>query len=299
MQENHLYNKLKNVYTLENLNKISSQIINAYRDKNYDYIKNLRRSITPTVRIIESKINKIFSKLIMLYHPDRLGYYKKEIEKCHKNDALEKLPQFLHIFQVLDYIDNIESGKSILFETQHESEAQYKYGFEDLNNDINPHAATIYNNYQPDPCRNEIYDFISALKHKEYGNLDIVYHEHDLNNIEGDLELSDYNISNLTGLEQCTNLVTLDLSNNNIFDVTNVGYLHLLEEIDLSFNQVSTIDALAGLNFLRSVDLSFNQIEDISPLFDLINLEYLNVIGNKIADNQIEIFREKGITIIF
>ena len=143
----------------------------------------------------------------------------------------------------------------------------------------------------------EYYDFKSALKHKEYGNLDVIYQDHDFVQIEGDLELSGYRIDDLSGIELCIHLITLDLSNNEIFDITNLRFLHLLEELDLSYNKVHNIDILSELHYLTHLDLAFNNAEDISSLLQLNRLEYVNVIGNNIPEFQINALKGRGVII--
>jgi len=101
-----LYDKLLDGYTLENLTRITAKIIEAYRNKNHNLLHNLINCLGETVHIVDSKINKSFSKLIMLYHPDRLVYYRKEIKKNHARIDDKRLNQFSHIFQTLEFINN-------------------------------------------------------------------------------------------------------------------------------------------------------------------------------------------------
>lgn len=69
-------------------------------------------------------------------------------------------------------------------------------------------------------------------------------------------------ISDLTGLEYCTNLT----------------YLHLID------NSISQIDELVGLAGLRDLNLQGNNIADISPLSSLGNLSILQLTGNPVSD---------------
>jgi len=291
-----LYDRLIQSYTQENLNKITHKLVEAYRNKNFSYLNRLASSIQESIPAKADKINKLFSQLIMLYHPDRLGFYRKEIARHHSNGEIKNLDQFSHIFQILEEINkpglsSSEPSSSSVDSDQNESDW---YG------DAVDWNEVVYDQaHERETFESGVYDFISALKEKEYGNLDVVYRKQDLANTEGDLELSGYDIQDLSGLEFCTNIVTLDLSNNRIFDITSIGYLHLLEELDLSFNQISQIDALSELDYLKVLDLSFNQIRDIRPLFDLNHLEYINFVGNRIQESQIQVLRKKGIVVIY
>lgn len=82
------------------------------------------------------------------------------------------------------------------------------------------------------------------------------------------VDASGLNVSNLEGLENCTNLTELDLSNNAVKNIGALTNLQNLVSLDLSNNQITRIDALSGLFFLRYLDLSGadNDIRDFSAL---------------------------------
>ena len=93
----------------------------------------------------------------------------------------------------------------------------------------------------------------------------------------------------------------IDASGSNITDLTGLELCHNLINLDLSHNQISGITSLAGLISLTDLDLDNNQISDISPLTDLINLINLNLVGNQLtanADSIIHTFKEAGTTVI-
>ncbi len=120
------------------------------------------------------------------------------------------------------------------------------------------------------------------------------------------LEWSQRKITDLTGLEYCTNLqelrlwatkisdisplsslkslTNLNLSHNQIRDISPLGGLTNLRRLELGLNQVSDISALSGLTNLRQLSLNSNPISDISPLSSLKNLTSLNLSGNPISD---------------
>ena len=291
-----LYDRLIKVYTQENLNKITHKLVEAYRSKNFSYLDRLASSIQESIPVKADRINKLFSQLVMLYHPDRLEFYRKEIATHHGNGEIKNLNRFSHIFRILEQIDKpgpipSESQSRSVYPDQNEH---------DMYGDAVDWNEVIYDaEHERETFENGEYDFISALKEKEYGNVDVVYRKQDLANTEGDLELSGYDIRDLSGLELCTSIVTLDLSNNHIFDITSIGYLHLLEELDLSFNQISQIQVLSELEYLKTLDLSFNHIQDIKALFDLNHLEYINLIGNEIPQNQRDVLRKKEVVVVY
>jgi Leucine-rich repeat (LRR) protein len=91
-------------------------------------------------------------------------------------------------------------------------------------------------------------------------------------------------ITDLTGLEHCINLVSLDLHDNRISDISPLAGLTNLEWLDLSYNRIGDISPLAGLTKLKWLYLYNNLISDISPLVNLTSLIYLFLHTNQISD---------------
>ena len=91
-------------------------------------------------------------------------------------------------------------------------------------------------------------------------------------------------IANLSGLEYCINLISLDLRDNQIGDISALAGLTKLEWLDLSYNLISDISPLAGLTNLKWLYLYNNEIVDVSPLAGLTKLLYLYVQSNQIVD---------------
>lgn len=104
--------------------------------------------------------------------------------------------------------------------------------------------------------------------------------------LEGLTSLSavNQNVIDLTGLEHCTNLESLELQQNQIHDVSPLAGLTGLTTLRLSENQISDIEPLANLIGLEHLHLSGNGISDISPLADLPNLAVLMLLDNQIRD---------------
>lgn len=91
-------------------------------------------------------------------------------------------------------------------------------------------------------------------------------------------------ISNLKGIEYCTNLNWLILSNNQISDISPLAGLVNVESLWLGNNNITNIDALADMVNLHALKLENNDLSDISVLANLVNLESLDVSGNKITE---------------
>ncbi|NQT24638.1 leucine-rich repeat domain-containing protein [candidate division KSB1 bacterium] len=280
MDKRNLFDQLLSLYTQANLNHIASWIISAFKLKNHKVLLDLVKRIPEVPFASEKNISKLFTQLMILYHPDKLLSILKKIEDAYKDGPIETLKHFLHISSTLAFIEKTAAQPS---EDQNIQSSNQRA-------DCSP--AT--------PTRMDTNDgsFISALKQKEYGNLDVVYHDGDLINMEGDLELSGYQIQNLSGLELCQNLIELDLSHNTIYDIWALSQLYLIEELNLSSNRIGSIDALESLSHLRILDLSFNDIEDIESLYDLEKLEVVNLIGNPIKEEQLPPLRRRGVVVI-
>jgi len=92
------------------------------------------------------------------------------------------------------------------------------------------------------------------------------------------------NISNLTGLEYCTQLTFLWLGMNQVSDISPLADLTSLTCLQLDSNQISNIAPLGNLTNLTQLHLGFNQISDISPLSNLADLGLLILWSNQIAD---------------
>lgn len=94
----------------------------------------------------------------------------------------------------------------------------------------------------------------------------------------------DSNISDLTGIEHCTNLDTLKLMNNQITDISALSVLTKLLYLDLDNNQITNLSTLGSLTNLTKLWLGDNQIVDISTLSSLTMLQTLHVDFNKITN---------------
>ena len=98
------------------------------------------------------------------------------------------------------------------------------------------------------------------------------------------LKARNANISDLTGLEFATNLITLDLTGNSLSDISPVAGLANLTFLDLDGNALSNISAVAGLTNLTFLDIWGTPISDISPVADLTKLTTLGLGHNNISD---------------
>ncbi len=91
-------------------------------------------------------------------------------------------------------------------------------------------------------------------------------------------------VTDLSGLEYCTNLTILNLDRNQISDISVLSSLTNLTVLGLAGNQVSDISSLATLNNLEYLYLGENKISDVSSLRSLNNLSVLSIYSNRIRD---------------
>ncbi|WP_445249637.1 leucine-rich repeat domain-containing protein [Microcoleus sp. OTE_8_concoct_300] len=99
-----------------------------------------------------------------------------------------------------------------------------------------------------------------------------------------ELELSFYQITDISVLGSLTHLTTLNLRGNRITDISVLGSLTSLTTLYLRENQITDISALRSLTNLTTLYLRENQITDISALGSLTNLTTLDLYNNQITD---------------
>jgi len=89
--------------------------------------------------------------------------------------------------------------------------------------------------------------------------------------------LWDIQIYDLTGLEYCTNLTSLDVSWEKISDISPIANLNKLTSLSIRVNPEIDLTPIEGLNNLTYLNLEGGQITDISLLANLDSLKILNV----------------------
>ncbi|MBX4270708.1 leucine-rich repeat domain-containing protein [Clostridium estertheticum] len=99
-----------------------------------------------------------------------------------------------------------------------------------------------------------------------------------------ELKASNTNISNLSGIQNLTELTLLYLYNNKIENIDDLKGLTKLSVLDLYNNKIENINALKKLTNLTTLYLWNNKIHNIDSLNGLTNLTVLDLWGNKIND---------------
>jgi len=93
-----------------------------------------------------------------------------------------------------------------------------------------------------------------------------------------------WGITDLSGIEYCTNLTWVDLWGNEISDLSPLASLTNVTTLNLGANRISDLSPLASLTNLTMLVLTDNEVSDLSPLASLTNLTMLSLGGNQISD---------------
>jgi Leucine-rich repeat (LRR) protein len=288
-----LYWKLKESYSDTNLNKIAHNLIRLYREKEFEKLQVIAEIVSGEEQI-ESVTNKQgFSKLISIYHPDRIQYYHNELDRYISNgdpEILHRLEHVLLILNIEEIVANIDSLQDIDYCPE------FKWDVNEANFTIftvSPKKSEFKRKHKSSKAGCTFYD---AVKIRMYGNTFIEFPSNYFEDMD-EIEMAESDIDNLDGVEYCIHTETMDLSGNRISDLSPLYGLTMLKDLNLADNQIGDIDALGTLQHLRSIDLSNNRIDDLSPLFELGKLEYIDLTGNKISHDQLNVLKGKGVVV--
>jgi len=295
MQTKELQHKLLEAYSVKNLNNISLTLINLHKAGNFATLQRISEIISDFVTVTIKDDGKGFSRLMMLYHPDRASFHINEINRLAGENNVDRLLEYSHILK-LERIEEI----AVALKSYEDIDYSPVYDW-----DFEAEGFTIINDSEPaDILRTKTntkrvgYSFYDAIKIREYGHTDIEYPSIYLEETE-EFELSSSDINDLYGVQFCINARTIDLSDNRISDITPLFGLTKLEEINLSDNEVGYLDGIGNLVNLKNILLSGNYIEDLSPLFELPMLEYADLRDNRFDVEQISALIESGVVVDF
>lgn len=91
-------------------------------------------------------------------------------------------------------------------------------------------------------------------------------------------------IKDLTGLEKCRSLASLDLAKNAITNLAPIKELTSIQYLNLANNQISDVGPLSKIIALQYIELSNNKVSDLKPLAGLTNMASLYLSNNQITD---------------
>jgi hypothetical protein len=285
------YHEIKERLTIEHLKRITIDIIDSYKNRNF---KQLKKYATVLGLDSETHHSKLFSVLIKKFHPDRLSFILRQVDELYENKDLNGLTRLRDGF-----FFNIAAVRSVP-DTNFEFEQEYTYDEEDFGyKEAEAAEPEDYGETDLDYGEEE-HGFLEAVHRLFAGGLDVTITATDLMDLEGALDMSDYDIEDLEGAQHCVYVSELNLSNNRIEKLGNLSGLTGLFYLYLANNQVENIKPLEGLVHLKELDISFNNISDISPLLKLGELEYVNLLGNPVRDySVVDRLVKKGIIVVF
>ena len=263
------------------LEQLTTSIIEAYKSEDDVTLK----AAAETLSIDTSGERKrLFYRLVREFHPDRLKLLRADFEKAaggSDRTALERLGRMLdlklHVGTIrrerydFEYAEVFRGG------------ADASMGF--MEDD----------SWQPD----DEGSFYDAVKREIFGNQNFHIDPADLGQIDGVLNLQDYNLDDLDGIEYCRNVRILNICGNDISSLYDLQFLNQLEELYASGNRITGIEGLSELPALEIADLSDNDIEDASPLLALPKLKFVDLRSNPVAGQ--DIIRElsaRGVTVL-
>jgi Leucine-rich repeat (LRR) protein len=280
-------------YSHENLNLITGKLILLYKRKSFAKIREIANRISKYIPIEEEKDARCFSRLIILYHPDKGEQFRKEIQQHFAKNDYGNLANYSHIFLMAD-IDNITVStidKNIDYRPEYVWDSDTCDGFDvvDTNEDIEPEEEYAQSDIER--------SFYNMIKIREYGRINVEFPPYYLEDFE-EFEMAYCGLESLDGVEYCIHVKILDVSNNALSDLSCLWDLENLEELYLANNQIGYVDDLSNLINLRVLDISYNQIDDVSTLFELPQLEFVNLMGNPVPHAQITKLQKKGIIVM-
>ena len=289
MEIQTLKNNILKAYSAENLNKISVVLLSLYKNEQFGTLQKIADMISDFVLVEIDENGKGFSKLMMLYHPDRGNFHRVEIERLASENNFDKVLSYSHILK-LERLEEI----SALLESYEDIDYSpvYVWDFDTEGFSVNSDIADNLKTEQKFRVKNKYISFYEAIKIRQYGHTKISFPAYYLEDID-EIELSDSGIRDLDGLQFCIHAINIDLSDNHINDLRPIENLGLLETLNLSNNSLEIIDSLEYLIKLRELDISHNRIRDIEPLFALERLEFVDLRGNPVHKKEIEKLRKK------
>ena len=98
------------------------------------------------------------------------------------------------------------------------------------------------------------------------------------------IKVTNAGIKDLSGLEKCRALASLDLAGNDITDFSAIKDLKRIQYLNLAKNKIENIEPISGLTALQYIELSNNRVKNLSPLEKLSNMRSLYLSNNRISD---------------
>lgn len=275
--------------TTEFFRKRSQKLIELYKARHFSKLNNISNQLFPEkIQSDPSADNKkLFYSLIKIFHPDSYKYHLKRFNEAISNDDTTTIGFYSRLISI-----KLDNGKYNLVESEYNSEEVYIFDKEE-------DESYVFNDVELNESEID-QSIISIISEMFLGNSGKYLESIDLSQIDGELILSNSNISNLDGLQYCIGVTNLDLSHNKIENIYEINSLERLQELDLSNNDIDNIDQLIGLGNLETLYLDSNQIDDIAVLLNLKELKFVSIIDNPLKNMDVlHKLQENGVIVIY
>jgi len=242
-------------------------------------------------------INRIFARLMQTYHPDKLAKIQEEIKTAANTQNLAALQTLDMIYLSGVISDDFHYSTEENYDVSQED--MERFGLEIVEEDYfypMDEEVDVKDTGMRTMRQMSFYDALNELM----GGTN-TYHlsVSDLEGFDNEIDLSDYHIYSLDGVEHCIRVKSLNLSKNHIQEASALEALDNLEAIYLADNAIETLYFVENLTHLRELDISHNHITDISSLLKLNHLEFVNLIGNPLHHlSDIDQLKSRGVLVV-
>lgn len=262
----------------ERLKSASIELIAAHRDKRQAVLDDYARQSGVWPASTAERPPRLFMKLIQIYHPDRLEPLLAQVAAMRAAGDVDGLARLAAQLAPRS-ASRAGPAEAVDFE--------YRWGVHPADFGFGEHEWGDHaeGGWTGRERRRRGVNILEALRREHFGNLELQLTREDLEEMDGEIELPDMEIDDLTGIQLSRHIDGLNLSSNLIEDVAPLRFLRHLRWLDLSNNRIEEIDGLERLRRLEELDLSGNMIDDISAVADLPQLRLLNLAGNPLRQS--------------
>ena len=198
MEAKELYSELVKAYQPDNLNTLSSSLITLYKQKDIATLRRIHAMVYGGDQGAELPLSRLFSKVIVKYHPDHQQQIEGELKTLLGRNDLDGLNSYGHILEV-QHVEVDATGP------QPDTDDSWGYGdLWDDSMDMNGYSYIDDEQQESspfDPVHEAImkHGFMAAVKRKVYGHLNVEFPVHLMADMEI-VEMAEYEIEDLDGV---------------------------------------------------------------------------------------------------
>ena len=207
-----------------------------FQEHQYDELRAVQKVVNEYTPCTEEKINKVFSRLIMFYHPDRLKPSLERLEKSFTEGDFETMFSMSHIL----HVKHLEPGQVTISSIITDEDLAEEFGLDGGDDGYSYFLDQEEENDLVDEMEYTSRSFLTMLKRRVYGNLNVDFPVYLLEDLE-EIEMADNELESLDGIEALSNL-------------------SVLQVLDISYNDVDDISPLFELGHLSYLNVMGNRI---------------------------------------